>query len=309
MARRNRAEVVAWSGSLSGRMARKWLRPNCRDSVTTISRSGKTSASWIMRRRFFSANPCPNSRASWVARVARPAPVLSPPRLKNLASNPVTDLPVKKHQGRVDRSATPARVDWIRPLSSLNNFVGAAPLRARDAGSVSCFACFLAMPKGECISCPSPADSGTRPPAAYFREAERSKGAAHFSKVPIRECPLLAYIERIGSPQCVRDEGARFPGAKPKSGPFLSSPCPRPQYTHSEIPLPGGVRRARVRHDTCIARTAARDPSRRRSRGRRPGPEHFADPVLTRRTDAYFPTSTESVQAEPTRPLGQVAGC
>ncbi len=65
---------LAWGGvtltaKRSGSMARKWLQPNCRDSVTTISRSGNTSASWIIRRRFFSANPCPNSKANWVARL------------------------------------------------------------------------------------------------------------------------------------------------------------------------------------------------------------------------------------------------
>ena len=32
-------------------------------------RSGKTSANWIIQRKFFSAIPCPNSRASWFASV------------------------------------------------------------------------------------------------------------------------------------------------------------------------------------------------------------------------------------------------
>src|SRR5436305_4794415 len=42
----------------------KWVQVNCRISDTTISRSGKTSANWIMRRRFFSANPRPNSSSN-----------------------------------------------------------------------------------------------------------------------------------------------------------------------------------------------------------------------------------------------------
>ncbi len=44
--------------------AMKWVQVNSRISDTTISRSGKTSANWTMRRRFFSPNPQPNSASN-----------------------------------------------------------------------------------------------------------------------------------------------------------------------------------------------------------------------------------------------------
>jgi hypothetical protein len=42
----------------------KWLQLNCRDSVATTCRSGKTSARRIMRDRLGTENPFPNSEAN-----------------------------------------------------------------------------------------------------------------------------------------------------------------------------------------------------------------------------------------------------
>jgi hypothetical protein len=50
-------------------ISRKWLQPNCLDSVETIAWSGKTSAKRIMRKRFGREKPLPNSAVSRAASV------------------------------------------------------------------------------------------------------------------------------------------------------------------------------------------------------------------------------------------------